>query len=247
MSKTKIDWCNAVWNPVWGCLHDCSFCYAKKFARRFYRNIAKSNGLSKEETEKLGNFHPTFLPQNFCREFGRKERIIFVNSMSDIAFWEKEWIERVTERIKREEGRIFLFLTKDPRVYKKFPKELPDNVWLGISATTNSDFQERTKELLNYSPTQNIFVSLEPLLSQLDRVSLLGLSHYRWVIVGPQTGSLRESIRRKYLFFSLWVEEIKYHCLERRIPLFTKESCKRYGVKLVKQYPFELEVKSIRR
>ncbi len=35
MNKTKIDWCDMSWNPVTGCLHDCTYCYAKTIAKRF--------------------------------------------------------------------------------------------------------------------------------------------------------------------------------------------------------------------
>lgn len=34
-SKTKIDWADATWNPVTGCLHGCEYCYARKIAERF--------------------------------------------------------------------------------------------------------------------------------------------------------------------------------------------------------------------
>ena len=33
--NTKIDWCDATWNPVTGCLHGCEYCYARGIARRF--------------------------------------------------------------------------------------------------------------------------------------------------------------------------------------------------------------------
>lgn len=33
--KTKIDWCDATWNPVTGCLHGCDYCYARRIAERF--------------------------------------------------------------------------------------------------------------------------------------------------------------------------------------------------------------------
>lgn len=33
--KTKIDWADATWNPVTGCLHGCEYCYARKIAERF--------------------------------------------------------------------------------------------------------------------------------------------------------------------------------------------------------------------
>ena len=35
MDKTKIDWADASWNPVTGCLHGCAYCYARKIAERF--------------------------------------------------------------------------------------------------------------------------------------------------------------------------------------------------------------------
>lgn len=34
-TKTKIDWCDATWNPVTGCLHGCKYCYARQIAERF--------------------------------------------------------------------------------------------------------------------------------------------------------------------------------------------------------------------
>ena len=34
-SRTKIDWCDASWNPVTGCLHGCPYCYARSIATRF--------------------------------------------------------------------------------------------------------------------------------------------------------------------------------------------------------------------
>lgn len=33
--RTKIDWCDASWNPVTGCLHGCKYCYARGIATRF--------------------------------------------------------------------------------------------------------------------------------------------------------------------------------------------------------------------
>ena len=39
MQKTKIEWCDSTWNPVTGCLNGCPFCYAKKIAERFGKDI----------------------------------------------------------------------------------------------------------------------------------------------------------------------------------------------------------------
>ena len=35
MNNTRIEWCDASWNPVTGCLHDCEYCYARRIAKRF--------------------------------------------------------------------------------------------------------------------------------------------------------------------------------------------------------------------
>ena len=35
MNKTKIEWADATWNPVTGCLHGCEYCYARRIAERF--------------------------------------------------------------------------------------------------------------------------------------------------------------------------------------------------------------------
>ena len=42
-SKTKIDWADATWNPVTGCLHGCEYCYARKIAYRFGSVVFESN------------------------------------------------------------------------------------------------------------------------------------------------------------------------------------------------------------
>lgn len=34
-ARTKIDWADATWNPVTGCLHGCDYCYARGIANRF--------------------------------------------------------------------------------------------------------------------------------------------------------------------------------------------------------------------
>lgn len=42
-SKTKIDWADATWNPVTGCLHGCTYCYAQRIANRFSGHAPTEN------------------------------------------------------------------------------------------------------------------------------------------------------------------------------------------------------------
>lgn len=55
--RTKIDWCDASWNPVTGCLHGCEYCYARRIAERFsghFTEHVSEGGLPlKEEPEKV--------------------------------------------------------------------------------------------------------------------------------------------------------------------------------------------------
>ena len=70
MAKTKIEWADEVWNPVWGCLNNCPYCYARSIAKRF----GKTNGEQK--------FIPVWRDSAFNRKFAKSTKRVFVNSMS---------------------------------------------------------------------------------------------------------------------------------------------------------------------
>ena len=59
-AKTKIDWADASWNPVTGCLHGCQYCYARRIAERFGMKYAPKlgdpgmEGACKYDTEEAG-------------------------------------------------------------------------------------------------------------------------------------------------------------------------------------------------
>ena len=44
MDKTKIEWADATWNPVTGCLHSCEYCYARGIANRFSKFEPRCGG-----------------------------------------------------------------------------------------------------------------------------------------------------------------------------------------------------------
>lgn len=50
-TKTKIDWIDATWNPVSGCLHECKYCHARKIAEKFKGfSLLQSRGTIKGTT-----------------------------------------------------------------------------------------------------------------------------------------------------------------------------------------------------
>ncbi len=108
MGKTKIEWCDRVWNPVFGCLNDCPYCYARKIAKRFCKKFAdaefeyrKKHNIETSPLTKLllraqiKRFDPIFMFKNYDKSLHSSKRLrIFVNSMSDIKWWKKEWMTK---------------------------------------------------------------------------------------------------------------------------------------------------------
>ena len=146
-SKTKIDWCDASWNPVTGCLHGCEYCYARGIANRFGLPYAPKlgdpgmEGAKKYDSaegmdtmlelvkpyEKNGRKQP--YPMGFLPTLHRykldeprhwkKPRTIFVCSMADL-FGEwvpEEWIKAVFDACAEAPQHRYLFLTKNPKRY----------------------------------------------------------------------------------------------------------------------------------
>lgn len=151
--KTKIDWCDASWNPVTGCLHGCEYCYARGIAERFGMLYAPElgepgmEGAKKYDStegmntmlelvkpfEKYGRKQP--YPMGFLPTFHHyrldipsmwtKPRTIFVCSMADL-FGEwvpDEWIRDVFNACHKAPQHRYLFLTKNPGRYQKLVKQ----------------------------------------------------------------------------------------------------------------------------
>ena len=112
-AKTKIDWCDATWNPVTGCLHGCEYCYARNIAYRFgavgwetntengrdgdfYDGTGENHVLDKPAMREWKSGKITKAPYPFCfdptfhrykldePQHWKKPRTIFVCSMADL-------------------------------------------------------------------------------------------------------------------------------------------------------------------
>ena len=178
MNKTKIEWCDYTWNPVVGCKHGCSYCYAKKICNRF-KMIPKFE-------------EPKFYPERINDPLKKKEHsTIFVVSMGDL-FGEwvpAEWIKQVLSTTWAAPGHKFMFLTKNPKRYKEF--EFPENCWLGATITGEQTKEDWPRNLKNdiigslYGLKNKTFLSIEPLLGQFWGHSFTGIDQ---VIIGAMTG-----------------------------------------------------------
>ena len=193
MHRTKIDWADFTWNPVWGCLNSCPYCYARATANRW--------GIS---------FEPHWRERNFNRTMPKEPSRIFVNSMSEIAYWEPEWWTRVIKRIQENPQHKFLFLTKHPDIY--YDRLFPENCWLGLTVTGPADF-DQSQDVMRYLPNLR-FLSYEPMLAQVDPNMVDG--SIDWVILAAESGNRSGKVVPLPEWIASW--------LDLKIPVYMKHN-----------------------
>lgn len=237
--KSKIEWLDggASWNPITGCTpisEGCVNCYAKTMAETRLRGMF---GYDKEDPFKV-TYHEDKLDQPLK---WKKSRKIFVCSMGDL-FHDavKDWqIVEVFNAIGMAQQHTFLILTKRPRRAKHFMEYFNhENVWLGVTAENQRTADERIPILLG-TPAAKRFVSVEPMLEQVDLNLLRNdrskyvvnkVNHYPgyectghlsfvdWVICGAETGQNARPMDLK------WARDLRDQCAEANVPFFFKKA-----------------------
>lgn len=256
--RTMIETCNATWNLWWGCYGPngteekparCSYCYAHDRAKRKVRKCELCQQF-------VPHFHNEMmgLPLRW-----KKPRIVFVESMGDIAGEGVEFAAfvRIMNRIHLANHHIYLILTKRPdrlcelllkyawritpagrNQHVSIADEFP-HVWFGVTIT---GYQDRIRlDMLGRIDVAHRFVSYEPMLDSppilfpepYDLNGYVNPKPVEWVIVGAQTG--RRAKRPDYL----WVQDVVAQCKAHNVPLFVKSSL---GLGPgMRQFPREME------
>lgn len=165
-----INWTDATWNPITGCLHGCKYCYAREFADRFGRSFEPQ-------------FHPELLGDPIKRKTPTK---IFVGSNADVfGKWvEREWIDAILETVRKCPQHTFQFLTKNPARLQEF-NPWPANCWVGGTVDERSRLKP-TLDALYRAKAQVRFISFEPLNADMGIPFMAG--SVEWIIIGAQTG-----------------------------------------------------------
>jgi len=211
-TTTSIEWTEQTWNPVTGCTKvspGCKNCYAETMARRL--KAMRATGY--ERGFKLA-LQPGRLEQPVQR---KKPTVWFVNSMSDLFHKDisDEYIERVFDTIQRTPQHTYQILTKrSDRLPNYFAtRQVPRNVWLGVSVENRKHGKPRIDDLRNVQ-AQIRFLSVEPLLEDLGQ---LDLTNIHWVIVGGESGPKARLMKPE------WARSVQQQCEEAGVAYFFKQ------------------------
>jgi len=213
---SKIEWTDATWNPIRGCTKvspGCKHCYAERFAERF-------RGVEGHPFEQ--GFDLRLVPEKLAEPVRWSEpRMIFVNSMSDL-FQDAvpvDFVSRVAATMKLANWHTYQVLTKrSKRMKDLLSGPLRDsarekNIWWGVSVEDKKYGIPRIADL-QASPATVRFLSVEPLLEDIGRISLEGIS---WVIVGGESGPGARPMKEE------WVVSIQEQCAAANVPFFFKQ------------------------
>jgi len=184
MNKATIEFCDYTWNPIVGCQHECKWCWARKFHKRYFSG---SFDTPQFNPDRLEESNPK-LPQKrnyIASAISPDSPVIFVVDMGDIFSpgVQKPWIYEILAYVERHDTSTFLFLTKNPSRYPEF--KFPQNVILGTSMSHAHNWHRLEPLRVMKEQGYTVFVNVEPLMSRMDMVDFSGMD---FVVVGALTG-----------------------------------------------------------
>jgi protein gp37 len=213
---SAIEWTDATWNPVRGCVKvspGCKHCYAETFAERW-------RGLPNHPYGQ--GFDLRLVPEKIEDPLRwRQPRRIFVNSMSDLfqTGVPASFVRRVFDVMNLAPWHTYQILTKRAERMREFCSAMPlelvhqPQIWLGVSVEDRKYGLPRI-DILREVPAAVRFLSVEPLLEDLGSFDLRGID---WVIVGGESGPGARPMAEE------WVLSILSQCRIAQVPFFFKQ------------------------
>lgn len=218
--QSAIEWCDATFNPWWGCERvspGCAHCYADTWARRLGMSdlwVKRGEHAFRFFSDKHWN-EPLKWARTLPEKLGRRPRV-FCASMADV-FEDNGQDSELMRLLDDERERLWLLieatpeldwliLTKRPEIARDWLGNMDPpypNAWLGVSIE-NARYTWRA-DVLREIPSAVRFISAEPLLGSLYAKTPLDLSGIDWVIVGGESGPGARGMDLE------WVREIIDH------------------------------------
>lgn len=220
MKQTKIDWCDCTVNAVVGCPRGCEYCYARRMNERF-KWVEDWN-------------KPQFFPERLKAFESKTPKSVFINSMSDIAYWTRLQVLTLFYAMIKNPQHRYIALTKDYEKWCKVRDEAVESTTADFSILNDIFFVGRTIDRNDRMPDEFIvadFINIEPIEEEIETERLVGNVEYcdgsgfdvpmgRAIIVGAETGNRKgKVIPQKH-----WIDKLARFADEWNIPIFMKES-----------------------
>lgn len=228
--NTKIQWCNATWNPIAGCTRvgtDCTRCYAERMANRLqamgregYQGTVDKNG------RWTGGVN--IIDSAFDKPYHwRRSRRIFVNSMSDFCHdgVPDDVRFRLMGIMRHCPHHTFIVLTKRPdalaETFARYTDALPPNVEWGVSVGDEKTAQERLPHLVGIKREMTRIVSYEPAIGPWRPDPWI--ESLDGIIAGGESGFNARPDN------SQWYRVVRDCCVKHDVPFFFKQWSSAYG------------------
>jgi protein gp37 len=240
--NSKIEWCDATFNPWYGCTKvspACDHCYAESWAKR--SGLLDDWGKDRRRSSPANWRKP--LKWNAEAERDGVRRRVFCASLADVFDNQVpgEWRSDLWQLIYQTPWLDWLLLTKRPQnIDKMLPKLdamrdlLLSHVWLGTTAENQEELARRRGHLLSV-PAAVHFLSCEPLL---ERIWLPAKDTYwyslDWVICGGESGAHARTMDPG------WARSLRDQCAEDDIAFFMKQMSRKTPIPddlMVRQFP----------
>lgn len=205
----NIEWAYHSWNPVTGCKHDCSYCYARDIAVRRYPHGFAPALLP----GRLSGPANTTVPWEAAQNVGYKN--VFTCSMADLfGKWvPREWIQAVLNEVTANPQWNFLFLTKFPLRYAEF--EFPANAWIGTSVDAQARIPNAEKAFARVQGGVK-WLSCEPML---ERLTFSRLDLFDWIVIGGTSSSTQTPEFRPP---REWVDHLEAQAIDAQCKVYEK-------------------------
>lgn len=229
MSTSKIEWTDAVWNPIVGCTRvseGCRHCYAERMALRLQSMGTRGyDGVVDQHGRWTGRVNVVDAAMGAPLD-RTKPTTYFVNSMSDLFHRavDNRTIGRVIDIMQGATQHQFVVLTKRPKRMRDVLRDVlycnVEHVWWGFSAEHQATFDERWAVMREVAAAGfNVVCSAEPLLGVISAEDGLAESArlLSGVIVGGESGPGARPMHPD------WARSLRDQCAAAGVPFFFKQ------------------------